>query len=199
MCNNCSRGHLLCTWPSGSLGGLRRQNSVDVVSDQGACPDVSTTYPSSDLASLEYDGDGLSQSASADGADSHRNDGWSSRMHLMSSVIPADSAPLFEFLRIAFLRSLVHPMTHEATVAFFSQEILKLAFSTPFLMDALLACCGAEFPADDVRYRRLAEIHYTKSIVGLRADLASDNPQAHSMVRLKTVIVLCIYEVGFFC
>lgn len=66
-------------------------------------------------------------------------------------------------------------------------------------MDALLACCGAEFPADDVRYRRLAEIHYAKSVVGLRADLASDNPHAHSMVHLKTVIILCIYEVGFFC
>lgn len=135
MCNNCSRGHLLCTWPSESPGGLRRQNSVDVVSDQGACPDVSShssTYPSSDLASLEHDGDGLSQSAPSANADCHRNDGWSSRMRLMSSVIPADSAPLFEFLRIAFLRSLVHPMTHEATVAFFSQEILKVSFQHPF-------------------------------------------------------------------
>lgn len=66
-------------------------------------------------------------------------------------------------------------------------------------MDALLACCGAEFPADNVRYQRLAQIHYAKSIAGFRVDLASDNPQAHSMVRLKTVIVLCIYEVGLFC
>lgn len=180
VCNNCSRGNLLCTWPSGSPGGLRRQNSVEILSDQGACPDISShssAYPSSDLAPLKHDGDRLSQSTPSADANRLRNEAWSTLMLPTSSVISADSIPLFEFLRMAFLRSLVHPMTHGAIVAFLRQEILKLAFSIPFLMDALLACCGAEFPADNVRYQRLAQIHYAKSIAGFRVDLASDNPK----------------------
>lgn len=88
-------------------------------------------------------------------------------------------------------------MAQQTTIEFVKQEKLQTAFSTPFLMHALLACCGAEFPADDTRYRRIAERHYAKAIAGLRDYLAGATELGtRSIVLLMTVIVLCIYEVG---
>ena len=88
-------------------------------------------------------------------------------------------------------------MLHETTVNFFIQEGLQTALNISCLMHALLACCGAEFPVDDhdMRYRQLAEVHYAKAVAGLRADLDSGCPGDQGISLLRTVIMLCIYEV----
>ena len=87
-------------------------------------------------------------------------------------------------------------MVHETTANFFIQEGLQTALGIPCLMHALLACCGAEFPVEDhdLRYRQLAEVHYAKAVAGLRADL-DGYPGAQGISLLRTVIMLCIYEV----
>lgn len=81
---------------------------------------------------------------------------------------------------------------------FFIQEGLQTALNIPCLMHALLACCGAEFPVDDhdTRYRQLAEVHYAKAVAGLRVDLDNTYLGDQGIFILRTVIMLCIYEVG---
>lgn len=176
---------------------LRHVSSSTEMSNRGASPDELSSSPSTIEVASHID-------SNANGGHGQTNMDMAnpciytpSPFTPYSSIISSESIPLFEFLRTAFLPTLIHPMSHPATIEFIKYEKLQSAFSAPFLMHALLACCGAEFPADDMRYRRIAEGHYAKAIGELRAYLDSGtNSTVRPIVLLMAAIVLCIYEVS---
>lgn len=175
---NCSRGGFRCAWP------VQPRRSEDNPSQYRPSSDTGSP-PSIDEGSLSTKNQHSICVYSPDPILPNR------------TIISNESAPLFDFLRTVFLRSLLHPMVHETTVNFFIQEGLQTALNIPCLMHALLACCGAEFPADDhdMRYRQLAEVHYAKAVAGLRANLDNTYLGDQGIFLLRTVIMLCIYEV----
>ena len=117
----------------------------------------------------------------------------------LSPAITPASAPLFDFLRAVFLPQLIRPMAHNTVIKSATDESLMLALRTPFYMHALLACCGAEIPVDDVcsqvHFQKLARMHYVKAIAGLRESLDSGMVDAGNAAIIRTSLTLCIYEV----
>ena len=75
-----------------------------------------------------------------------------------------------------------------------SRETLTLAFSSPFCMHALLACCGAEIPTQRSDFRQLGQFHYTHAVAGLRERLDKGLSGNQWVVSLLTIMMLCIYE-----
>jgi len=77
-----------------------------------------------------------------------------------------------------------------------------MAMYTPFYMHALLACCAAEYPVDDANGRardefsRLSRKHYIRAITGLREALRTAEPNIHREGIIRTVLILCIFEVS---
>ena len=178
MCRNCSRGGFRCAWPV-----QPRRNKAP-----------GQSRPSSDTGSPPNSDEGsLSTTSNYNSTCIYSPD----PIIPNRTIISSESAPLFDFLRTVFLRSLVHPMLNEKTVNFFIQESLQTALHIPCLMHSLLACCGAEFPVDDhdTRYRQLAEMHYGEAVAELRTDLDNIYPRDQGIFLLRTVLMLCIYEV----
>lgn len=91
-------------------------------------------------------------------------------------------------------------MAHDRVIKSAADESLILALHTPFYMHALLACCGAEIPVDDmcsqVHFQKLARMHYVKAIAGLRESLDSGILDAENTAIIRTSLMLCIYEVS---
>lgn len=74
---------------------------------------------------------------------------------------------------------------------------MLLALGHPFCMHALLACCGAEMPTGVGNHRQLARFHYTHAVAGLRNALNDQHLEHRWVVAMLTIMMLCIYEVGF--
>jgi hypothetical protein len=79
------------------------------------------------------------------------------------------------------------------------QQSMAMAMHTPFYMHALLASCGAEYPAYNAGAReyfhRLSARNYVRAITGLREALGRADPRRHSTAMASTVLILCIFEV----
>lgn len=114
-----------------------------------------------------------------------------------SSAITPESRHLFHYLQWKFLPELIRPAAENRVIDLLSKHTLTLALEQPFCMHALLACCGAEIPTHDPTVRELARFHYTRAITTLRPYLNDGNIQNHWIVTMLTVMMLCIYEVGW--
>ncbi|EXJ65996.1 uncharacterized protein A1O5_10973 [Cladophialophora psammophila CBS 110553] len=104
------------------------------------------------------------------------------------------SPPLFDFMRTVFVPQLVRPATDSQYIKDFTSGSLQLAHSTPFFMDALLACSAAEIKENDAFHRRRAESTTSKLSQGMRASLAQDDSPLAEIIALRTVLMLYIYE-----
>ncbi|RHZ45552.1 peroxisomal copper amine oxidase [Aspergillus thermomutatus] len=109
-------------------------------------------------------------------------------------AVEATPSQLFDFLQTIFLPQLIHPVTKGAVNELVTRESLRWAFQSPFCMHALLACAAAEIPVNNPQYRRMAELHYTKAVSGLRQSLIQTSGSSQWTVVLWTVLILCIYE-----
>lgn len=70
-----------------------------------------------------------------------------------------------------------------------------MAMQVPACMHALLACSGAEIPAQTANIQGLAQYHYAKAVTGLRENLSQQGSAKIWLVTMHTVLMLCIYEV----
>jgi hypothetical protein len=120
-----------------------------------------------------------------------------------AGVISPASSSLFDLLRTKWLRQLIRPLASGLLIESYHQESMAMAMSTPFYMHSLLACCGAEYPVDDVNARehfwQLSRKHYVRAITGLREALGASEPKIHKQAILRTVLMLCIFEVSSYC
>lgn len=112
-----------------------------------------------------------------------------------SPAITPHSGPLFDFLRTTFLPQLIRPATDGTVTNGLNRETMQLALGHPFCMHALLACCGAEMPTKEKRFRQLARFHYTHAVAGLRRTLTDSHLECRWVVTMLTIMMLCIYEV----
>lgn len=120
----------------------------------------------------------------------------SMKLNILPSAIINEDAALFDHMRSIFVPQLIRPTNDSKYVNDFTANSLQLAFHLPFFMDALLACSGAEIKTNSSLQRRAAESHYIKALAGLRSHLANYNQQQAEVVILRTIMLLCIYEVG---
>ncbi|OGM44995.1 hypothetical protein ABOM_005796 [Aspergillus bombycis] len=226
-CSNCARRWLSCEWPANLCGNQKQTRSEHRSTSKAHSehsPQASINewhvnqhgivvdYAPSDSPSWDTEGgsDGLLSPTNTT-TPSSQNDytmtthnsppsilNYISPLICLSPAITPASAPLFEFLRAVFLPQLIRPMAHDAVIRSAANNSLTLALRTPFYMHALLACCGAEIPVDDIysqtHFQKLARMHYVKAIAGLRESLDSGMFDAANTAIIRTSLILCIYE-----
>ncbi|KAE8382002.1 hypothetical protein BDV26DRAFT_288977 [Aspergillus bertholletiae] len=226
-CSNCARRWLSCEWPANLCRNQKHSRqerpapskarletsarpSIDawhINQHEFTVDFVASTSPSWDT---EGDSDVLlsptnpnTPSSQNDYTMATRSDAPSLLNHVsslsyLSPAINPASAPLFDFLRAVFLPQLIRPMAHDAVIKSVTDESLMLALRTPFYMHALLACCGAEIPVDDMysvmHFEKLARMHYVKAMAGLRESLDRGMLEAENTAIIRTSLILCIYE-----
>ncbi|KAL4862816.1 fungal-specific transcription factor domain-containing protein [Aspergillus spectabilis] len=186
-CENCARRWLTCIWPSPTATA-----ASDDIQPDFSMPMLSPSPAGS--PSIESIGIRV--------ADTKR--GLSNVTHepttvpSYAGVIPLASGSIFDLLRTKWLRQLIRPLASGLLIESYHQESMAMAMSTPFYMHSLLACCGAEYPVDDVNARehfwRLSRKHYVRAITGLREALRASEPKLHRQAILRTVLMLCIFE-----
>ncbi|KAE8143609.1 hypothetical protein BDV38DRAFT_885 [Aspergillus pseudotamarii] len=226
-CSNCARRWLSCEWPTNLRENpkhTRREHPSSTKAHLEHSPQRSTNewHASRHVfvadytagASPSWDTEGESEgfpSPRESNTPNSQNDymmtpyssspsilNYTSPLICLSPAITPASAPLFDFLRAVFLPQLIRPMAHNSVIKCATGESLMLALHTPFYMHALLACCGAEIPVDDmcsqVHFQKLARMHYVKAIAGLRESLDSGIVDAGNAAIIRTSLILCIYE-----
>lgn len=114
----------------------------------------------------------------------------------VQSFTALPDALLFDHARYIFVPQLIRPDVTKSFAEKYASESLQLAYNVPFFMNAVLACSGAELRADSPYHRRLAEAHYTDAVTGLRKYLGGQNRPQIEALALRTVMLLCIFEVS---
>ncbi|KAB8216341.1 fungal-specific transcription factor domain-containing protein [Aspergillus novoparasiticus] len=226
-CSNCARRWLSCEWPANLRGNQKHtgpeQLSPSKTHSEKSPPLLINEWHSTQYAfvanyapsaSPSWDTEGESDllpSPMESNTSSSEDDfmmafpssppsslNYISPSFCLSPAITPASAPLFDFLRAVFLPQLIRPMAHDTVIKSAADESLIMALRTPFYMHALLACCGAEIPVDDmcsqVHFQKLARMHYVKAIAGLRESLDSGILNAENTAIIRTSLMLCIYE-----
>ncbi|KAL5041789.1 hypothetical protein BDW71DRAFT_217431 [Aspergillus fruticulosus] len=187
-CKNCSRRWLQCIWPSPTAGAA--SDAIQVPPSMALLsrsPAVSRPTESTGLGGRS----GMELSAPVLYPEP-------TTLPFYVGVIPTSSSPLFELLRAKWLRQLIRPLAAGSLIELYHQESMATAMSIPYYMHALLACCAAEYPVENVNalehFWRLSEKHYVRAITGLREALSASGPITHSGAIIQTVLILCIFE-----
>ncbi|KAI1613025.1 hypothetical protein EDD36DRAFT_419180 [Exophiala viscosa] len=171
---------------------------IPIVED---CDDV-VSQRSSSIDRLESDAS-LDFSSSISLSDSGRREHGGSASLIRSphstplvEGLSSGSVPLFDFMRRVFVPHLVRPASDPRFIEGYTSQSLQLAWNVPFLMHALMACSGVEFPGDTGSNRKMSESYYTKALGGFREHLAQDHSQQSEAIALRTIFILIIYEVS---
>ncbi|KAE8151573.1 fungal-specific transcription factor domain-containing protein [Aspergillus avenaceus] len=218
-CRNCARRWLSCEWPAikhSSQGSQRPTRILETSSRLNHDEDDSTeedsrvdrtlTVTANILGEIGIDSEVQLYASTIPCFNPYDNTisinsqspSYSTLVPRCSPVIASTNGPLFTFMQTVFLPQLIRPTAHDTVIEAATRDSLTLAFHTPFYMHALLACCSAEIPVDNVHsrayYHNLARSHYIKAIEGLREilDRGNWNPQDTAIPR--TTLMLCIYE-----
>lgn len=104
---------------------------------------------------------------------------------------------LFQYMREVFIPSLMSSSNAQQSSQELITDSLELAEQVEFFLQALLACSALEIKSDDAIYRELAREYYTQAVSGLRTHLEGDDWKHVEFVALRTINLLCIYEVRY--